>query len=97
MLSPIAIVLAFHSKSRSLLTIIDAYSSSDMYVHDIDSGITVSDQEPVISKETAATAHVDGKNVLGPVVGKFSMQLAIQKAKEAGVGWVVANGKLVKC
>ncbi|XP_052776241.1 uncharacterized oxidoreductase YjmC-like isoform X2 [Mya arenaria] len=63
-----------------------------MYVHDIQSGITVSDAEPKIVKETAATAFVNGNNVLGPVVGNLCMQTAIKKAKESGVGWVAANG-----
>ena len=36
-----------------------------MYVRDIQTGITVSDKEPEIVKETAATAFVDGNNVLG--------------------------------
>lgn len=66
-----------------------------MYVHDIETGITVSDLEPVITKETVATAHVDGQNLLGPVVGNFAMGIAIKKAKHAGVGWVVANGILL--
>lgn len=65
----------------------------DMYVRDIETGITVSDKEPVIAKETAATALVNGNNVLGPVVGDFAMSLAIKKAHDVGVGWVVANGK----
>ena len=64
-----------------------------MYVHDISSGITKSDGEPNVVKETAATAYVDGQNLLGPVVGNFSMQKAIEKAKQSGVGWVVASGK----
>ena len=64
-----------------------------MYVHDISSGTTTYDSEPKIVKETAATAYVDGQNLLGPVVGNFSMQKAIEKAKESGVGWVVASGK----
>lgn len=63
-----------------------------MYVRDIKSGITVSDREPEVLKETVATAHVDGHNLLGPVVGNFCMDLAISKAREAGVGWVVARG-----
>ncbi|KAK7100708.1 hypothetical protein V1264_023614 [Littorina saxatilis] len=63
----------------------------DMYVHDISSRITVSDCEPKILSERAATAHVDGCNLLGPVVGDFSMQLAISKAKTAGVGLVTAK------
>ncbi|XP_067678012.1 uncharacterized oxidoreductase YjmC-like [Haliotis asinina] len=64
----------------------------DMYVHDIESGITASNAVPSIIKESATTAHVDGNNVLGPVVGNFSMDLAIQKAKSAGVGMVAAKG-----
>jgi len=64
----------------------------DMYVRDIQTGITVSDKEPEIVKETAATAFVDGNNVLGPVVGKYCIDLAIKKAKEAGIGWVTAKG-----
>ncbi|XP_013391480.1 uncharacterized protein LOC106159668 isoform X2 [Lingula anatina] len=63
-----------------------------MYVKDIKSGITVHDMEPVTVKESAATALVDGQNVLGPVVGNYCMKIAIQKAKETGVGWVVARG-----
>ena len=64
-----------------------------MYVHDISSGNTTSDSEPNLVKDTAATAYVDGQNLLGPVVGNFSMKIAIEKAKQSGVGWVVASGK----
>ncbi|XP_039253952.2 putative oxidoreductase YjmC isoform X2 [Styela clava] len=64
----------------------------EMYVKDIQTGSTVGDGEPVTLKESAATAHVDGKNNLGPVVGNYCMKLAIKKAKECGVGWVVAKG-----
>ena len=63
-----------------------------MYLHDIQTGITVSDTEPTILRESASTAHVDGNNLLGPVVGNFSMDLAIHKAVETGVGWIVAKG-----
>ncbi|XP_075905389.1 putative oxidoreductase YjmC isoform X2 [Nelusetta ayraudi] len=64
----------------------------DMYVKDIKTGICAKDGEPVVEKESAATALVDGRNLLGPVVGNFCMKLAIQKAKEVGIGWVVAHG-----
>ena len=30
--------------------------------------------------------------VSGPVIGLFCMDLAIKKAKEAGIGWVSARG-----
>ena len=63
-----------------------------MYVNDIVSGITVSDVEPKILKESAATAYVDGLNVLGPVVGHFCMEIALRKCNEAGIGFVVSKG-----
>lgn len=63
-----------------------------MYVKDIETGICAKDGEPVVEKESVATALVDGKNLLGPVVGNFCMNLAIKKAKEVGIGWVVARG-----
>ncbi|GFR84180.1 malate dehydrogenase [Elysia marginata] len=64
----------------------------DMYVQDMKMGICRCDKEPEIIKETAATALVEGNNLLGPVVGKFCTDLAIKKAKESGVGWVSARG-----
>nr|CRZ23024.1 Bm6087 [Brugia malayi] len=63
-----------------------------MYVRDIQEGICMKDGVPKILKENAASAWVDGNNLLGPVVGNFCMDIAIRKAKEAGVGWVVAKG-----
>ncbi len=38
--------------------------------------------------ETASTAVVDGDSGLGLVVAPFAMQIAIEKAKQAGTGWV---------
>lgn len=64
----------------------------DMYIRDLQSKITVCDTEPKILKETAATAFVDGSNLLGAVIGNFCMDLAIKKAKEVGIGWVVCKG-----
>lgn len=48
--------------------------------------------KPEILHEKQSTAWVDGKNLLGPVVGNFCMDIAIEKAKETGIGWVVAKG-----
>ncbi|XP_067649847.1 uncharacterized oxidoreductase YjmC-like [Haliotis asinina] len=45
-------------------------------------------QEPTVVKESLATALVDGNNMLGPVVGRFCMNLAIRKARSTGVGLV---------
>ncbi|EJW83010.1 malate/L-lactate dehydrogenase [Wuchereria bancrofti] len=63
-----------------------------MYVRDIQEGICMKDGVPKILKENTASAWIDGNNLLGPVVGNFCMDIAIKKAKEAGVGWVVAKG-----
>jgi len=62
-----------------------------MYIQDTSTGICESNAEPEVISEKFATAFVDGKNSLGPVVGNFCMKLAIKKAKEFGVGWVAAN------
>lgn len=62
-------------------------------MYDIKAGICSSTADPVIVREMGATAHVDGKNCLGPVVGDYAMAVACQKAREFGVGWVVAKGK----
>ncbi len=43
---------------------------------------------PVIIHETPSTAVVDGKGGLGLIVAPFAMQVAIDKAKTAGTGWV---------
>ncbi|CAH1798083.1 unnamed protein product [Owenia fusiformis] len=63
-----------------------------MYINDIKGGTTVGNKEPTIEKETVATAFVNGNNILGPVVGKFCIELAIKKAKDVGIGWVCAKG-----
>lgn len=45
-----------------------------------------------VLSETASTALVDGDRGLGFVVSYRAMQIAIQKAKTAGSGWVVVRG-----
>jgi len=62
------------------------------YVADIRSKICDPNAEPSIIRETPGTALVDGHNALGAVVGNFSMQLAIEKARNTGVGWVTVRG-----
>ncbi|KAF2880771.1 hypothetical protein ILUMI_25399 [Ignelater luminosus] len=64
----------------------------EMYVSDISSGTCIASATPKVLKESPATAWVDGQNGLGAVVGNFCMDLAIQKAKNVGVGWVCAKG-----
>ena len=60
----------------------------------MEKGLTKKDGQPIILKEMAGTAWVDGQNLLGPVVGQFCTDLVIKKAKETGVGCVVAKGKI---
>jgi len=44
-----------------------------------------------IVNENGACALVDGDDGMGPVVGKFSMKLAIEKAKKHGAGFVAVR------
>ncbi|XP_033761815.1 uncharacterized oxidoreductase YjmC-like [Pecten maximus] len=65
----------------------------DVYTSDVKCGVTCGGgKDPTVVKETVATALIDGNNLLGPVVGKFAMDVAIQKAKTAGVGIVTVRG-----
>ncbi|XP_012946979.1 ureidoglycolate dehydrogenase (NAD(+)) [Aplysia californica] len=64
----------------------------DYYADGIARGLNASDKEPEITKQGPSTALVNGNNCLGPVVGKMCIDLAIEKAKSTGVGWVCATG-----
>lgn len=46
-----------------------------------------------IDRQREATAVVDGNHGFGAVIGKFCMNLAIKKAKQYGLGMVVAHCK----
>lgn len=63
----------------------------EMYLNDLKIETLDGAAVPTILKETPATAWVDGNNGLGAVVGRFCMDLAIEKAKNVGVGWVTAK------
>ncbi|XP_012233753.1 uncharacterized oxidoreductase YjmC [Linepithema humile] len=63
-----------------------------MYVTDIENRITDPTARPQIVTDFQAIALVDGKNALGQVVGKYCMELAIEKAKKFGIGMVAARG-----
>lgn len=64
----------------------------ELYIKDLQSGTCKGQGEPIVLKESPATALVDGQNLLGAVVGKFCMEKAIEKAKACGIGWVVCRG-----
>lgn len=63
-----------------------------MYVQDIENRITDPAARPQTVTDFQAIALVDGKNALGQVVGKYCMELAIEKAKKFGIGMVTARG-----
>ncbi|XP_066596361.1 uncharacterized oxidoreductase YjmC [Prorops nasuta] len=63
-----------------------------MYVRDIEKRVTDPKARPKILTDFMAIGLVDGENALGQVVGKECMELAIKKAKDYGIGMVVARG-----
>lgn len=59
----------------------------------IQQGRTVPGAKPIVVRRTAASALIKGNGAAGPVVGRFAMGIAIEQAKEQGVGVVnVFNG-----
>lgn len=60
------------------------------YVRELRSGVTNPNPHIHIAEEGAAIARIDGDGALGPLVGRFSMQTCIAKAKEAGSATVTA-------
>lgn len=64
----------------------------DLYVKETKAGMCATEGEPTLEKQSVATALVNGNNLLGPVVGSYCMSLAMEKAREVGIGWVVAKG-----
>jgi L-2-hydroxycarboxylate dehydrogenase (NAD+) len=58
------------------------------YVSGIREGYIVPDSEPETIAENSVLAKVDGKHGLGQNIGVYSMNLAIEKAKDSGVGVV---------
>uniref|UniRef100_A0AC34QGA1 Malate dehydrogenase n=1 Tax=Panagrolaimus sp. JU765 TaxID=591449 RepID=A0AC34QGA1_9BILA len=62
-----------------------------VYVRDLQTHTCKPDGKPKVTKKKGSTALVDGDNALGSVVGEFCMNLAIDLAKEHGIGWVAAH------
>ena len=61
------------------------------YVDGIKNGLIYPLNKPQIARESLSTATIDGNAGLGQVVGYFSTKLAIEKAKESGVGIVTVR------
>ncbi len=62
-----------------------------IYIDRINAGIQNPVTEFEIVRETPTTAVVDGHDGMGQVIGYKSMELAIKKAKEYGMGMVVVR------
>jgi L-2-hydroxycarboxylate dehydrogenase (NAD+) len=96
-----AIFVAMGAPPDDAPIIADAYVTADMYglashgvmrvlrIQDgIDAGTHVPANRPTIVRESEATALVDGNSALGVGVGVFGMRLAIEKARDVGIGCV---------
>lgn len=62
------------------------------YVNRLRDGGTNAAATPRTLRETAATALVDGDNGLGHLAMAMARDLAMRKAREAGIGWVGVRG-----
>ena len=67
------------------------FNRLDIYCNDIISGVCQPNNTPVVENDKLAAALVDGRDGLGGVVGEYAMNVAIEKAKLTGVGWVTAK------
>ena len=61
------------------------------YVEGMDTGVIFPLNKPEIVREAPSTATVDGNAGLGQIVGHFSTSLAIEKAKDTGIGTVAVR------
>lgn len=49
--------------------------------------------QPTVEEEFTSVAVVNGNNGLGPIIGKFCMDIAMEKALGSGIGMVAAKVK----
>ncbi|KAH8302161.1 hypothetical protein KR044_003395 [Drosophila immigrans] len=63
----------------------------DMYLSDIKHRYVDIKAEPRVVSNTMTTAHVDGNRAMGVFVANYCMDLAVEKARQTGIGLVVAN------
>ncbi len=62
-----------------------------IYIDRIDAGILNTETKIDIIRDNKATAVIDGNNGMGMVISKKAMQMAIDKAKEHGMGMVAVR------
>ena len=62
-----------------------------IYIDRLDAGIVNPETKIDVLKETVTTAVLDGNNGMGHVVSRKAMEMAIEKAKEYGMGMVTVR------
>ena len=62
-----------------------------MYVDRIHKGLIETDSKPLIVRESPTTAVIDGQHGIGMVIAHQSMQMAIDKARQYGMGAVAVR------
>ncbi|WP_207719015.1 Ldh family oxidoreductase [Peptostreptococcus russellii] len=72
---------------------VDTHGSQrlEMYRKQIQKGFIHVENQPKIAFETPISAVVDGNRAMGQVVGKYAMEIAIEKAKKSGIGLVTVR------
>ncbi|KAH8365931.1 hypothetical protein KR093_007541, partial [Drosophila rubida] len=63
----------------------------DMYLSDLQHRYVDISADPILIHDTLTTAHVDGNRAMGVFVANYCMDLAMAKARQTGIGFVVAN------
>jgi len=63
----------------------------NLYVYGLDIGRIKLNAQPKVIRETPVSALIDSDDAMGQLSGVQSMRLAIQKAKQAGIGIVVTR------
>ncbi len=62
-----------------------------MYVDRIGKGLIETDSQPLVVRESPTTAVIDGQHGIGMVIAHQSMQMAIDKAQQYGMGAVAVR------
>jgi uncharacterized oxidoreductase len=61
------------------------------YLGAVERGETIGDATPAVTHETAVMATIDARRAFGQVAGSFAMQMAIDKARNAGIAAVALH------
>ena len=63
-----------------------------LYMKEIEAGLVNLAGTPRVLTDTCSSAWVDGDSCLGPTVGKYCIDMAIEKTSTTGLGWVTTKG-----